>query len=126
MEQWNHFDTEGPRTNNNLEGYNLKLKKYVAIAHPDIFKSIQVFQSEEADSSMKFMHAKNGDSPPHRRKLNIINDRIFVTLKNLLAKKLISLDGYVEEVRNIFEIKENVKAVDDRDTDSEESSEDDP
>ena len=34
---WNHFETCCPRTNNNLEGYNLKLKKHVSAAHPNIY-----------------------------------------------------------------------------------------
>ena len=29
---WNHFKTEGPRTNNNVEGYNNKLKVFVGAA----------------------------------------------------------------------------------------------
>ncbi|CAF1110885.1 unnamed protein product [Brachionus calyciflorus] len=41
MELWNHFDTEGPRTNNDIEGYNLKLKNHVLRAHTDIYKSIE-------------------------------------------------------------------------------------
>jgi len=44
---------------------------------------------------------KNGDSPPPRRKLNIINEKP-------ICKKKVSMDGYVEEVIKIFEIKENI------------------
>ncbi|CAF1098272.1 unnamed protein product [Brachionus calyciflorus] len=33
-EMWNHFGNENlPRTNNNLEGYNGKLKKYIVISY---------------------------------------------------------------------------------------------
>ena len=40
MELWNHFLATGePRTNNHLEGYNLKLKKFVVSSHPDIFSA---------------------------------------------------------------------------------------
>jgi hypothetical protein len=31
---WNHYQTEGPRTNNHLEGWHNKLKKRFGIAHP--------------------------------------------------------------------------------------------
>ena len=44
---WNHYDTIGPRTNNHLEGYNLKIKKTVSVSHPDIFKAITILQNEE-------------------------------------------------------------------------------
>ena len=29
LASWNHFDTTGPRTNNNVEGYHNKLKNHV-------------------------------------------------------------------------------------------------
>ncbi|XP_067671617.1 uncharacterized protein [Haliotis asinina] len=35
---WNHHDTEGPRTNNHLEGWHGRLKKMIAKAHPNIFE----------------------------------------------------------------------------------------
>ena len=35
IELWNHFLTQGPRTNNHIEGHNLKLKKCIGVAHPD-------------------------------------------------------------------------------------------
>ena len=51
MEFWNHFETDSsPRTNNNVEGFNLKLKKFVAAAHPNIQKAIEVFQVQELNS----------------------------------------------------------------------------
>ena len=38
---WNHYETKDePRTNNNVEGYNLKLKKHSGCSHLDIYKSI--------------------------------------------------------------------------------------
>jgi hypothetical protein len=41
LAMWNHFDTKDtPRTNNNLEGYNLKLNSHLCIAKPDIYKVI--------------------------------------------------------------------------------------
>ena len=46
IDLWNHYNTVGPRTNNNLEGYNNKLKLHVSRAHPNIFKSIEIFQFE--------------------------------------------------------------------------------
>ena len=34
---WNHFLTIGNRTNNHVEGYNLKLKKFIGAKSPNIF-----------------------------------------------------------------------------------------
>ena len=48
---WNHFDTEGmPQTNNNIEAYNLKLKKYLGNAHPNLYKSVGFFRELELES----------------------------------------------------------------------------
>ena len=34
---WNHYDTNDyPRTNNHVEGFNLKLKKFCGCSHPNI------------------------------------------------------------------------------------------
>ena len=40
IEFLNHFNTSGPKINNHLERYNLRLKKFIDIAHPDIFEAI--------------------------------------------------------------------------------------
>ena len=36
---WNHYNNRGPRTNNHIEGYNLKMKKMLG-SHPNIWKFI--------------------------------------------------------------------------------------
>jgi hypothetical protein len=38
-QQWNHFDNEGPRTNNHLEGWHGKLKKSTSTTHTPTFSS---------------------------------------------------------------------------------------
>ena len=66
IELWNHYDTVGPRTNNNLEGYNNKLKTHVSRAHPSIFKSIELFQTQETNSFVKYRHALDNKPAPPR------------------------------------------------------------
>lgn len=39
---WNHFATVGPRTNNSVEGYNNKLKKFIGAAQPNIYKLVML------------------------------------------------------------------------------------
>jgi len=42
IELWNHYETVGPRTNNDLEVYNNKLKTHVSRAHLSLIeKSIR-------------------------------------------------------------------------------------
>jgi hypothetical protein len=61
-QQWNHFDNEGPRTNNLLEGWHGKLQNHLNHAHPNIFvlnfvKGIVKWEHKldtELDGSMLF------------------------------------------------------------------------
>ena len=46
--QWNYFDFQGPRTNNNVEGWHSRLKKVVGKPHPNLYEIIYVFKREEA------------------------------------------------------------------------------
>ena len=58
-EIWNHYnDDNGPRTNNHIEGYNLKLNNYVK-THPNIWKFITKIQSEETTASLKYIRIEN-------------------------------------------------------------------
>ena len=101
MEIWNHYETvDRPRTNNNVEGYNSKLKKYVGAAKPNIFKAINVFQQEEVNSTLKYTQALAGANIPVRRKLDVDKDGHLRTFKRLLLNKDITL----EYIRNIIEL----------------------
>ena len=62
---WNHYQTEGPRTNNHLEGWHNKLKKRFGIAHPTIYKLIDEFKKEQAVNEVKIGQYSNGG---HKRK----------------------------------------------------------
>ena len=84
MELWNHFDTDGPRTNNNVEGYNKILKDFVGRAHPDIYKSISVFQTQETSAFVMYKHALDGKQAPPRRKLNVGRDNEIKVYKKML------------------------------------------
>ncbi|CAF1105322.1 unnamed protein product [Brachionus calyciflorus] len=41
---WNHYYTEGTRTNNHVEGYNHKINNYINYAHPHIYSSINTLK----------------------------------------------------------------------------------
>jgi hypothetical protein len=44
IQVWNHFNTDGPRTTNHIEGWHNKLKKKVSHVHPNIFTLISTFK----------------------------------------------------------------------------------
>lgn len=53
---WNQYDSE-KRTNNDLEGYNSKLSKFLK-KHPHIWKFIFQIKSEETTASLLFIRTE--------------------------------------------------------------------
>ncbi|XP_048240880.1 uncharacterized protein LOC125374129 [Haliotis rufescens] len=45
-EIWNHFENQGHRTNNHLEGWHNKIKKLAKKCHPNIYEVVKLFQRE--------------------------------------------------------------------------------
>ena len=48
IRMWNVHSLEGPRTNNNTEGWHSKLRKLAGKAHPNIYEAVTLFKSEQA------------------------------------------------------------------------------
>ncbi|XP_063442112.1 uncharacterized protein LOC134722421 [Mytilus trossulus] len=81
---WNHHQTEGPRTNNHLEGWHNKLKKRVKTAHPNIFEIINVLKKEQAANEVKkVQYAAGGKMRGKAKKYRELEER-FATLKESL------------------------------------------
>ncbi|XP_056011504.1 uncharacterized protein LOC130051982 [Ostrea edulis] len=47
LPNWNHFDNDGPRTTNAVEGWHNKLNRMCRYPHPNIYVSIQLIQKEQ-------------------------------------------------------------------------------
>ncbi|CAK9292470.1 unnamed protein product [Gordionus sp. m RMFG-2023] len=50
---WSRYNVEGPRTNNNVEGFHNGLKKLIKTAHPDIYTFISKLQIIQANMELK-------------------------------------------------------------------------
>jgi hypothetical protein len=102
IKYWNQFLTIGNRTNNHVEGYNNKLKKWIGAKAPNIFKAIGIFQQAEVDSALKFERAKSTDlkvsRPPPRRHLDIEKEAKLKMAQDLLKKGSITLDVYIDTI----------------------------
>lgn len=110
---WNHYDTVGtPKTNNNVEGYNKKLKNYVGAAHPNIYSCITTFKKEEVSACAKYKKALDGGSlkPPYRRKLDVDKEGKLKIFRSLLEKKHITLDVYISNIIESYDF----EALDER------------
>lgn len=57
---WNHYQTEGPRTNNHLEGWHNNLKKRVKITHPLIYAIVKEFKKEQTANEAKMLQYAAG------------------------------------------------------------------
>ena len=52
--EWNLYETEGPRTNNHLEGWHNCLWRVVGKSHPNIFECVEVFQREQVSTEVRY------------------------------------------------------------------------
>ena len=118
---WNHFLTDGPRTNNNIEGYNHRLKLFVGAANPNIYKVLTIFKNEETSADKSFRQAcQNPPSkPPPRKNYFVDKDSKFKLLKGLLLDKSISLDNYVKQIIDLYKFEKKEKKTVEDSTDSE-------
>ncbi|KAJ8304210.1 hypothetical protein KUTeg_017793 [Tegillarca granosa] len=81
---WNHFENEGPRTTNHLEGWHNKLKKQVRCTHPNIFNLLKLLKQIQAANEVSMIqYAAGGVRATKRRKFRSIDERI-VQLKERL------------------------------------------
>ena len=98
IKSWNHFETNVPRTNNSMEGYNSKLKKHVGTADPNIHKAVEILQQEEVLSCFKFIQADNGEKPPPRNKLFVMKDDLLPAYKKMYTECDSSFDTYLKYI----------------------------
>ena len=105
IEVWNHFETRGePRTNNHLEGYNLRLRKCVGNSDPHIFKAIGILKKEELNSSVAYYAAKDGtQKPPKRRKKWIDSDnKVRLFRDQWLAGHFRDFQVYISSIMSVM------------------------
>jgi hypothetical protein len=55
----NHFDNDGPRTTNNVEGWHSKLNKVCDHAHPNIFAMVTLLQSIQTTNETSWWNPTN-------------------------------------------------------------------
>ena len=49
---WNVFIEDGPRTNNNLEGWHNKVKKIAGKSHLDIFEMVELYKLQQTSTEV--------------------------------------------------------------------------
>lgn len=101
---WNHYETQGPRTTNNIEGWHNKLKKMTQHSHPNIFTAIQMFKDvQNANDIARIQIAAGGTTRPRaKRYINI--DRRLTTLKERYQNGLIDLMTYADSASQLLHL----------------------
>ncbi|KAK3093890.1 hypothetical protein FSP39_021504 [Pinctada imbricata] len=94
---WNHFNSDGPRTTNHLEGWHSKIKKQVQIAHPNMYQIIRHLKQIQASNEISIVQIRAGGLPkPKKRKYRNIDSRIRNLQRRLQASE-IDVFEYVDE-----------------------------
>lgn len=55
LDLWNHFENQGARTTNNVEGWHSKVNKLCTHAQPNIFSIVQLLQKLQATNEAKLI-----------------------------------------------------------------------
>ena len=69
---WNvHESYNACRTNNHIEGWHSKLKKVVGKAHPNVYKLVRTFKTEQASVEVKLAQMQHGARPPPHHTISL-------------------------------------------------------
>lgn len=67
-ELWNHFENQGPRTNNHLEGWHSRLNRKFTRKHPNLWVLLEQLKKEEALASLAVTKMNAGFMPKKKAK----------------------------------------------------------
>ncbi|XP_071093722.1 uncharacterized protein [Haliotis cracherodii] len=82
---WNHHQTFGPRTNNNLEGFHSRLNASLNHRHPNLYMSIKIIKKIEKSEKTKLSQLDLGAAPPVRKRVYKEIDNRLSRLKDQLS-----------------------------------------
>ena len=92
--------TDGPKTNNHVEGFNLKLLKHTGL-HPNIFKLVSILQKLEAEARAKYSRFLQGHIPNFNKAVFEKQQKIKDVL-NLFKKKKINLTMLIDTLASFI------------------------
>ncbi|XP_048248804.1 uncharacterized protein LOC125378046 [Haliotis rufescens] len=97
-EIWNHFENQGHRTNNHLEGWHNKIKKLAKKCHPNIYDVVKLFQREQSLKEVAVLRLSHQWSEPSRRKKYKAIDTRIASLKIQLLNPHLNEMEYADHV----------------------------
>ncbi len=99
---WNHYSSEGPRTNNHVEGDNAALNRFVNVDSPKIYDLILCMKYIESTFAVKYFKNKETNEPQKRRQEDINRDKAIQECRLQLARNQVSINGYLQKISLCF------------------------
>ena len=90
---WNHHDTEGPRTNNHLEGWHRRINGIAGKKHPNIYELVELFQAEQESTVITIEQLQAGGATRRRAKFYTIKDRSIQRIKEKFNNGTFTLES---------------------------------
>ncbi|KAK3088597.1 hypothetical protein FSP39_021128, partial [Pinctada imbricata] len=102
--EWNHFNTEGPRTTNNIEGWHSRINKKLTHGHPNIFTVVDLLQKEQAVTEAHRVQISAGGTRKLQRKKYKRIDARLTTLKRRFIAGNIRLMDYADAASHLLHL----------------------
>lgn len=101
---WNHYDNNGPRTTNHVEGWHHKINNLLYHSHPNLYTLIDIIRKEQATNEVKLIqHANGGKQRPRKRLYREIDQRLG-TLKQRLTDGEIDIIRYADAASYLIKL----------------------
>ena len=95
---WNHHETEGPRTNNHLEGWHRRMNGIAGKKHPNIYELVELFQAEQASTEVTIEQLGAGGAVRRRGKFYRVKDRSIQRIRERFNNGTYTLEEYIDNL----------------------------
>ncbi|XP_046378457.1 uncharacterized protein LOC124150561 [Haliotis rufescens] len=101
---WNHHQTAGPRTNNNLEGFHHRLDRTLPHRHPNIYRFVEVIMKIECADRTKIAQLDVGAAPPSRMRVYRETENRLRRLKDMLTQGQKTTIEFLDAVGHLLKL----------------------
>ena len=105
---WNMYSLDGPRTNNNTEGWHSKIRKLAGKAHPNIYEAVELFKAEQTATEVSLMQLAAGGLPVRGRRKYRRHKKRLLTIKEKYEAGDILVRLYINH-SDVFSLTKKIK-----------------
>ena len=98
-ELWNVFDSNGPRTNNHLEGWHNRLNSFLGRRHPNIYQLMEFITKEQAVIDIEILQLQSDALAPPKKMYIALECRIENLRQKYMSGEL-DMDEYLLRIAN--------------------------